>query len=103
MDTPNRTKTHEGIIQRKLLKLKKENKISESDYKQIYPSGSTTPTAYPLVKAHKPNKDYPVRPVVSHRGCPQEALSAYLVPLLQPLLKNSPFQCKNSVQFVKKT
>ena len=103
LDTPNRTKAHEGTIQRKLLKLKKENKINDADYKQIYPSGSTTPTAYPLVKAHKPNKNYPVRLVVSHRGCPQEALSAYLVPLLQPLLKNSPFQCKNSVQFVKKT
>ena len=80
LDTPNRTKAHEGTIQRKLLELKKENKINDAYYKQIYPSGSTTPTAYPLVKAHKPNKDYPVRLVVSHRGCPQEALSAYLVP-----------------------
>ena len=60
------------------------------------------PTSYPLIKAHKPNKDYPARNIVSHRGCPQEALSAFLIPILRPLLKNSPFTCKNSFEFIKK-
>ena len=102
-DTPDKTIAHEGAIQRKLLKLKKEGKLSDAEYKQVYPSGSITPSSYPLVivTAHKPEKDFPVRNVVSHRGCPQEALSTFLVALLLPLRKDSPFQCKNSVDFVK--
>ena len=39
-------------IQKKLLELKKEEKLSENEYKQIYPSGSLIPVAYPLIKAH---------------------------------------------------
>ena len=35
-------------------------------------------------------------------AAPQEALSSFLIPLLRPLLKNSPFTCKNSSEFVKK-
>ena len=98
----NRTKLLEGCIQRKLLKLKNKGKIKESDYKQIYPSGCTPASSYPLLKAHKPNKDYPARNIVSHRGCPQDALSSYLIPILQPLLKKSPYKCKNSSDFVDK-
>ena len=30
-------------------------------YKKIYPSVALTPTAYPVIKAHKPEKNYPVR------------------------------------------
>ena len=101
-NTNNRTKTLEGRIQRKLLKLKNEGKIKEVDYKQIYPTGSVAPTSYPLIKAHKPNKNYPARNIVSHRGCPQEGLSSYLIPILQPLLKDSLYTCKNSVDFVQK-
>ena len=50
-DTNDRTKALEGKIQRKLLKLKKENKIKESDYKQIYPSGCTPPLLLPPRKS----------------------------------------------------
>ena len=102
-NTPDRTKTLEGSIQRKLLKLKKENKISEKDYKQIYPSGCVAPSSYPLIKAHKPNKQYPARNIISHRGCPQEGLASFLIPILRALLKNSPFACKNSHDFIKFT
>ena len=68
----------------------------------MYPSGCVPPSSYPLIKAHKPEKDFPVRNVVSHRGCPQEGLSSFLIPLLRPLLKDSPFDCKNSNNFVQK-
>ena len=101
-NTEDRTKTHEGRVQRHLLKLKNEGKISESDYFQIRPSGSVPPASYPLIKAHKPNKGYPARDIVSHRGCPQEGLASYLIPLLQPLLNDSPYTCKNSVDFKNK-
>ena len=101
-NTPNRTKTVQGTIQRKLLKLKKEGKISEKDYKQIYPSGCTAPISYPLLKAHKQNKNYPARNIVSHRGCPQEALSSFLIPILRPLLRDSPLNCKNSFEFIQR-
>ena len=100
-NTPNRTKSLEGSIQRKTLKLKKEGKISEKDYKQIYPSGCVAPASYPTVKAHKRNKDYPARNIISHRGCPQEGLASFLISIIRPLLKNSPYACKNSHDFIK--
>ena len=45
-DTPNKTDTLEGSIQWKLLKLKKEIKLTRGKYFQIRPSGSVTPSAY---------------------------------------------------------
>ena len=102
-NTPDRTKTLEGSIQRKTLKLKKEGKISEKDYKQMYPSGCIAPASYPLLKAHKPAKHYPARNIISHRGCPQEGLASFLIPIIRALLKDSPYACKNSHEFIKFT
>jgi hypothetical protein len=101
-DTPDDTTKLEGQIQQKLLKLKKDGQILEKDYNQIRPSGSIPASSTPQVKAHKPTKDFPVRNIISHRGCPQEALASYLIPLLRPLLKDSPFTCKNSTEFINK-
>ena len=43
-DTPNGTKALETKIQKKLRALHKEGKIDTDTYKNIYPSGSLTPT-----------------------------------------------------------
>ena len=84
-DTPNTTGTLERKIKNKLRDLKKAGKIEDDLYKQIYPSGSTTPSASPAIKAHKPSKDYPARLITSHIGAPQENLAAHLSKLLNPL------------------
>jgi hypothetical protein len=101
-DTPDETIKLEGQIQRKLLKLKKDGKISDKDYNQIRPSGCVPPSSTPQIKAHKPTKDYPARNIISHRGCPQQALASYLIPLLRPSLKIPHLPAKNYSDFVKK-
>ena len=94
-DTPNNTKSLETKIQNKLRSLHKEGKLDTATYKQLYPSGSQTPTANPVIKAHKPEKDYPVRVVTSHIGAPQESLSTFLNEILQPFIEKSPHVIKN--------
>ena len=69
-DTPNSTKSLVTKIQNKLRSLHKEGKLDTATYKQLYPSGSQTPTANPVIKAHTPEKDYPIRVVTSHIGAP---------------------------------
>ena len=74
------------IIQNKLRELRKNGKLDKDTYKKLYPSVALTPTANPVIKAHKPEKNYPVRLITSHIGAPQESLSTHLGELLQPLL-----------------
>ena len=100
MDAPDTTDTLERKIQGKLRSLKKEGKFDDETYKDIYPSGSLTPSANPLVKAHKPNKDFPARLVTSHIGAPQEHLASHLNQILKTYIENNPFICKNSFNFV---
>ena len=52
------------------------------------------------VKAHKPEKNYPVRTVVSTIGTPSYGIFKYLVKIIQPTLNNSQHKIKNSVEFV---
>ena len=64
-DTPNSAKAIETKIQNKLRSLHKEVELDTATYKQLYPSGSQTQTANPVIKANKPKKDYRVRVVTS--------------------------------------
>ena len=66
----------------------------------MYPSGSTTPSANPAIKAHKANKDYPARLITSHINAPQEHVASHLNEILQPYIQNSKYACKNSFEFV---
>ena len=102
MDTRNKTAQHEAKMQRHLRQLHKDGKLSDKDYKECYPSGSTTPTASVSIKAHKPAKNHPARVITSHINAPQEKISAYLNKILKPLIEKSPYVCKNSTEFVKK-
>ena len=54
------------------------------------------------VKAHKPEKNYPMRTVASAIGTPPYGISKYLVKIIQPTLNNSQHKIKNSVEFVNK-
>ena len=100
LDTPDTTATLEIKIQGKLISLKKEGKLDNKTYKQVYRSGSLTPSANPAIKAHKPEKDYPARLITSHIGAPQEALAALRNAILKIFIEKSAFVCKNSFEFV---
>jgi hypothetical protein len=86
------TKKLERNICTAIDKLYSEDKISEKQKKELKPSDSIAPASWPAIKAHKRDKNYPVRNVVSHIGCPQEGLSKLLIPILQPLIHNDPYQ-----------
>jgi hypothetical protein len=94
LDTPDTTPSFERKIQKVLRRFKKEDKLSEKNYKLLYPSGSITPSSSPAIKAHKQNKDYPARNITSHIGAPQEALASHLNDLLKTLHLQSPLHCK---------
>ena len=56
---------------------------------------------YGTVKAHKPEKRYPMRVVVSTIGTPPYGISSYLVKFIQHTLNKNKTRLKNSVSFVK--
>ena len=55
---------------------------------------------YGVIKAHKPEKNYPMRIVVSTIGTPSYRTSEYLVKIIQPLLNRNETRLKNSSTFV---
>ena len=88
-------------FQREISRLKKEGKIEKKQFHSMYPSDATPPRLYGFVKAHKPSKDYPMRPVVSTVGSAFYGSSKYLVDLLQPTLNKNLTRVKNSSTFAK--
>ncbi|XP_004206267.3 uncharacterized protein LOC101237111 [Hydra vulgaris] len=52
-------------FQKQLSKLRKEGKLDTTAYFKMYPSDCVPPRIYGMVKAHKPEKDNPMRPVVN--------------------------------------
>ena len=89
----------ESAIQRRLLSLKKNNKITDFDYDAIRPSGSYRPRLYGLPKVHKVN--IPLRPILSMTKSPQHKLAKWCVQVLKPLeLMYSNHCTKDSFSFV---
>ena len=58
------------------------------------------PQLYGTAKAHKPEKNYPMRTVLSTIGKPPYGTSKYLAKIIQPALNKSQHKIKNSVEFV---
>ena len=80
-----------------------EGKFTESEYRRLYPSDPIPPRMYGSVKAHKPDKEYPMRIVVSTIGTPSYETSDHLVKLIQPTLNKNETRLKNSLTFVEKS
>ena len=78
--------------------LNKTGKFTKKEYEELYPSDAIPPRMY--VKAHKPEKDYPMRLVVSTIGTPPHGISAYLVKVIQHTLNKNKTRLKNSTSFV---
>ena len=93
------TNTLKNKFQRTISALKKEDKIDTMLFRNIYPSDAVPPRLYGFVKAHKPNKQYPMRPVVSTVGTAFYGTSKFLVDLLQPTLNKNLTRVNNSTSF----
>ena len=94
--TPTLTKK----VQTTLRKLKQAGKVTETDYKNLYPSDPVPPRMYGVVKAHKPEKNFPMRVVVSTIATPTYKISEHLVKIIQPTLNKNETRLKNSKTFV---
>ena len=51
-------------FQKELAKLRKEGKFDNKTYYKVYPSDAIPPRLYGDLKAHKPEKNYPMRTIV---------------------------------------
>ena len=89
-------------IRKVLSILNKKRKFTKKEYQKLYPSDPIPPRMYGAVKAHKPEKDYPMRIVVSTIGTPSYGISQYLVNIIQQTLNKNEIRIINSQSFVRK-
>ena len=94
------TQKYTGKIQKHLCKLRKDKKFTDKEYFEIYPSDPIPLQLCGSVKAHKPEKNYPMCTVVSTIGTPPHGISKYLVKIIRPTLNKSQHKIKNSGEFV---
>ena len=87
-------------IRKELSVLNKKGRFTKSEYNQIYPSDAIPPRMYGAIKAHKIEKNYPMRIIVSTIGTPPHGLSSYLVKVIQNTLNKNKSRLKNSSSFV---
>ena len=98
------TKTIESKVQRTLRKIK--DKMTESEYKKLYPTGSRPGQFYGTAKIHKlkPGQgvdDLTLRPIISNLGTATYETAKYLTALLTPLSK-SENTILNTADFIKR-
>ncbi|XP_072050040.1 uncharacterized protein [Amphiura filiformis] len=77
-----------------LSNMKKEGKISEVKYKQLYPTAENVPRLYCTPKIHKPNT--PLRPIVDYTATIGYSTSIWLADILGGLVGNTQHHVKNS-------
>ena len=94
------TDTFARDIRNALAPLNKKGRFTKKEYETIYPSDAVPPRMYGLLKAHKPEKNYPMRLVVSTIGSPPYGLSSYLVGIIQHTLDKNPTRLKNTAAFI---
>ena len=68
-------------------------------YESIYPSHPMPPRMYESIKAHTPEKTYPIRIIVSTIGTVTYGISEYLVKVIQPTLNKSVERIKNHLSY----
>ena len=80
--------------------MRKEGKFTDTEYREIYPSDAVPPRLYGVIKAHKPEKNFPMRTIVSTVGTVSHATSKHLVKIIQPTLNKNSTRLQNSTSFV---
>ena len=78
------------------MKLRKEKKLNQKQYENLYCSTAISPVFYALIKTHKDN--YPIRPIVSFVDSPTYQVSKMLSKILTPLTNVSELKLKNSAK-----
>ncbi|XP_066926268.1 uncharacterized protein [Clytia hemisphaerica] len=101
--TQDPTSTLARKFQNTLRPLHQAGKFTDKEYKKLYPSDPIPPRMYGTIKAHKPEKNYPMRVVVSTIGTPSYGTSEYLVKIIQPTLNKNNTRLKNSYTFAELT
>ncbi|XP_065640485.1 uncharacterized protein LOC136073060 [Hydra vulgaris] len=96
------TANYAAKIRRYFSKLNKRNCFSKEEYEKIYPSDPIPPRMYGVIKAHKPEKFYPMRIIISTIGTANYGISEFLVKIIQPVLNENLTRLKNSFDFIKK-
>ena len=76
------------------------NKFTKQEYEKLYSSDPIPPRMYGTIKAHKPEKNYPMRIAVSTIGTPTYGISEYLVSFIQCTLDKDKTCLKNSCSFL---
>ena len=110
----NPTSRVETELQKKLLELKKQESLTESEYWKLRPSESTPAALYGPPKVHKvnlqPTDDHltlpqdtvikiPLRPINSCIGSPTYELLKYLASILKLLQNNNEYSVKNAKEY----
>ena len=85
---------------RKLTSLKEQKKITDSQYKYLYPTTNNIPRLYCTPKIHK--QDNPLRPIVDYSGSANYKLGRDLADLLNPLMGQTEHHLQNSKDLKKK-
>ena len=75
-------------------KLKEEDKITDEQYKYLYPTAENVPRMYCTPKIHKP--DNPLRPIVDYTGSIGYNVSRSLADLLAPIVGKTSHNITNS-------
>ena len=89
-------------IQKKLCKLRKENKFTNKTYFELYPSDPIPPRLYGTIKAHNPEKNFPMRVIVSTISTLPYGISTYLVDIIQPTLNKNQHKVKTQNHLLRK-
>ena len=72
--------------------LRKEKKFTDKKYFQTYPSDPTSPRLYGTVRTHKPEKNYPVRTIVSTIETKLCEIFKCFVEIIQPTLDKNNYK-----------
>ena len=94
------TKNFKTKVQKELRSIYKTKRLTKKLYNLLYPSDAIAPRMYGTIKAHKPEKNFPMRIIVSTVGSPPYMISKHLVDLIQPTLSKNNIRLKNSTEFV---
>ena len=95
-NTPDKTKELQKDINAAINKLVEEEKLTKNEAKNLKTPDPNPPSAWTSIKAHKPQKEYPGRNIISHIGCPQEPIAKELIRIIKPLNRNCKYNTKNS-------
>ena len=76
--------------------IKKEDKFDKKTYSLVYPSDCISPRLYRILKAHKPEKNYPMRALMPTIRSPPYGTSKFLVKIIQPTLNKNKHRVLNS-------